>query len=195
MSKTGQSPQLKVCGINDAVFARAADAAGVDYLGFIFAAKSPRRVTVSQAVDIVRQLSARIRKVGVFVTQTAAEIAETMRLASLDIVQLHRRAAAEDVATLRRAGFEVWTLDGGADGDAVVIDSPRGGGSGTLGDWSRVATAHARGARVVLAGGLGADNLREAAATGADVLDVNSSLETAPGVKSVERLNQLFKRT
>ena len=174
-------------------FAQAADAAGADYLGFIFAASSPRCVEVQQAAAIAGRLSKRVRTVGVFVRQSVGEIAETMDAAGLDVVQLHRCAAADEVATLRAAGYEVWTLDGGADGDATLIDSPRGGGSGTRSDWSRVAAAHARGVRAVLAGGLGVATIQAAAATGADVLDVNSSLETAPGVKSIDRLNELFK--
>lgn len=187
-------PQIKVCGINDASFAVAADAAGVDYLGFIFAAKSPRMVSVEQAADIVRRLSGRVRTVGVFVEHPLAGVVRAMRAAGLDVVQLHRRASMEDVSALRGEGFEVWSLDGGADGDAVVIDAPCGGGSGMRSDWSRVAAAHARGVRAVLAGGLGGGNLSAAAATGADVLDVNSSLETSPGVKSILKLNELFTR-
>ena len=194
MKSDGQMPRLKVCGINDAAFARAADAAGVDYLGFIFEVSSPRCVTEQQAAAIAAELSPRIRKVGVFVRQPVDEILETMRLVGLDVVQLHRAATDDEIAAFWESGFEAWALDGGADGDAVVIDSPRGGGSGTRSDWSRVAAAHERGVRAVLAGGLGADNLAEAAATGADVLDVNSWLETAPGVKSIERLNELFLR-
>ena len=171
-------PRLKICGINDVEFARAADAAGADYLGFIFEVSSPRCVTEHQAAEIAGELSQRVRKVGVFVRQPVEEIVETMQLAGLDVVQLHRVATEEEVAALWEAGFETWTLDGG-----------------TRSDWSRVEAAHERGVRAVLAGGLGTDNLAEAAATGADVLDVNSSLETAPGIKSIERLNELFART
>ena len=188
-------PLLKVCGITETAFACAADAAGVDFLGFIFAERSPRRVTVEQAKAICGGLSPRVRKVGVFVEQSVADIVQIMRSVGLDVVQLHRRATGDDVEHLRNEGFEVWTLDGGVDGDAVVIDSPLGGGSGTPGDWSRVAAAHARGVRAVLAGGLGPENLSAAAETGADVLDVNSSLETAPGVKSVSRLELLLRGT
>ena len=49
----------------------------------------------------------------------------------------------------------------------------------------------AAGRRVVLAGGISALNIGEAAATGADIVDVNSSLETAPGVKSADLLGAL----
>ena len=50
------------------------------------------------------------------------------------------------------------------------------------------------GRRVVLAGAISAENIAAAVATGADVIDVNSSLETAPGVKSVERLDSLLSQ-
>ena len=77
---------LKVCGVTDPAFAVAAEAAGVDYLGFIFHPKSPRNVTPEQARTIVRVLSGRARRVGVFVSQTAAEIAAVCRAAGLQVV-------------------------------------------------------------------------------------------------------------
>lgn len=102
--------KLKVCGVNDPAFAVAAEAAGVDYLGFIFHPKSPRNVDPEQARAITASLSGRARRVGVFVSQTADEIAAVCRAAGLQVVQLHRRAVEADVSALRAAGFEVWTL-------------------------------------------------------------------------------------
>ena len=125
-------PEIKVCGVNDAAFAASAARAGVDYLGFIFEPSSPRAVTVEKAIECGKRLgdaaSCRVRRVGVFVKQTTAEIVETMRMARLDVVQLHRRATEEEVAALRAAGFEVWTLAGGAPGDGVLFDSSHGDG-------------------------------------------------------------------
>ena len=176
-------PALKVCGVNDAEFAVAAEACGADYLGFIFAEGSPRRVTPEAAAAITARLSGASRRVGVFVRETPAEIDQVMRRARLDVVQLHRRASAEDVKALREAGYEVWTLAGGEPGDAVLFDSSHGDGE----------TAFRRGPwRTVLAGGISAENISAAVATGADVIDVNSSLETSPGVKSVEKLDSLL---
>lgn len=171
--------KLKVCGVSDAAFAVAAEAAGVDYLGFIFHPKSPRNVTVDQARSIVSALAGRARRVGVFVSQTADEIAALCRAAGLQVVQLHRRASESDVAALRAEGFEVWTLAGGAVGDALLFDSSHGDGE----------TAFRKGAyKAILAGRIGVGNLAGALALEPDILDVNSTLETAPGVKSVERL-------
>ena len=176
--------KLKVCGINDAAFAVAAEAAGVDYLGFIFHPKSPRNVTVEQARSITSALDGRARRVGVFVSQTAEEIAAVCRAAGLQVVQLHRRASEADVAALRAAGFEVWTLAGGAEGDGLLFDSSHGDGE----------TAFRKGAyKAILAGRIGVGNLADALALSPDILDVNSSLETGPGVKSVEKLSLLIR--
>ena len=81
-------PRLKVCGINDVEFARAADAAGADYLGFIFEPASPRFATVGKAAKISAAIAAdaaprRVRLVGVFVSQSVGEIVSIMREAEI----------------------------------------------------------------------------------------------------------------
>ena len=171
--------KVKICGINDAVFAAEAVRLGVDYLGFIFEPSSPRFVTPEKAVEIVSSLDAslrrRVRLVGVFVRETPAEIIATMRRVGLDVVQLHRRATGEDVAALKAAGYEVWTLAGGAEGDGVLFDSSHGDGD----------TAFSTGGfKSILAGRIGVENVADALALKPDIIDVNSSIETAPGVKS-----------
>ena len=174
--------KIKICGINDAEFALAAARLGVDYLGFIFEPSSPRFVTVEAAAKIAAALSAagsRPRLVGVFVSQAVDEIVPAMHAAGLDVVQLHRRASEEDVADLRAAGFEVWTLAGGALGDGALFDSSHGDGEKMF---SRLPC------KTILAGSIGPDNMVEAVLLEPDVIDVNSSLETDPGKKSIRRL-------
>lgn len=178
--------KIKICGINDAEFALEAARLGVDYLGFIFEPSSPRFVTVEAAAKIAAALSAAehsVRLVGVFVSQTVDEIVEVMRKAGLDVVQLHRRASGKDVAELRAAGFEVWTLAGGALGDGALFDSSHGDGEKTF---SRLPC------KTILAGSIGPDNLVEAVLLKPDVIDVNSSLETSPGKKSVSLLKSFM---
>lgn len=171
--------KIKVCGINDAVFAAEASRLGVDYLGFIFEPSSPRFVTPEKAVEIVSSLDAslrrRVRLVGVFVRETPAQIIETMRRVGLDVVQLHRRATGEDVAALKAAGYEVWTLAGGAEGDGVLFDSSHGDGDTAF---------RTGGFKSILAGRIGVENVANALALKPDIIDVNSSIETQPGVKS-----------
>lgn len=171
--------KIKVCGTNDAVFAAEAVRLGVDYLGFIFEPSSPRYVTVEKASEIVSSLDAslrrRVRLVGVFVRETPDEITETMRRTGLDVVQLHRRATKEDVAALKAAGYEVWTLAGGAEGDGVLFDSSHGDGDTAF---------RTGGFKSILAGRIGVENVANALALKPDIIDVNSSIETQPGVKS-----------
>ena len=184
--------KIKVCGTNDAVFAAEAVRLGVDYLGFIFEPSSPRYVTVEKARSICSCLKQRheaidssaslrlcVEKkpvlVGVFVRETPAQIIETMRRTGLDVVQLHRRATKEDVAALKAAGYEVWTLAGGAEGDGVLFDSSHGDGDTAFRDGNY---------KSIVAGRIGVENIADALALKPDIIDVNSSLETAPGVKS-----------
>ena len=110
-----------------------------------------------------------------FVRETPTEIAETMRRAGLDVIQLHRRATEGDVAALKAEGFEVWTLAGGAEGDGVLFDSSHGDGDTAFRDGNY---------KSIVAGRIGVENVADALALKPDIIDVNSSLETAPGVKS-----------
>ena len=203
-------PKIKICGIADPAFAAEAARRGVDYIGVVFAASSPRRVDAGRA----REIAAAVREacpesppktVGVFVGGGADEILETAEAASLDVVQLHGGHDRETAAWLRGAGLEVWRLvESGSDVvvpdgsiDMLLLDGRVGGktgGTGRRADWSLVGKLKADGFRVVLAGGLSPENAAEAAATGADVLDFNSALETSPGVKSLLRLNELLRR-
>lgn len=187
-------PRLKVCGVTDGDFASAAVRMGADYIGVIFAEGSPRRVDEKTAIAI-GSAAKPAKVVGVFAGTNICDIVSISRRVPMDVVQLHGDYGAEAVSTLKRLGFEVWRLDGGeyAGEDATLLDGRAGdrrGGTGRLADWSRVAELKNGGRRVVLAGGISTDNIADAIATGADVIDVNSSLETAPGVKSIALLSK-----
>ncbi len=216
-------PQLKVCGITDAAFAVEAARRGVDYLGLIFAEGSPRHVTVGQACEVVAAVRgggtpvapAGLRFVGVFVDHEVEEIGRIASCVGLDVIQLHGDYGAEAVAALKAKGYEVWRLCGDVDvavardarpyrtdaqyrdtPDAVLLDGRKGtqcGGTGVRADWSLVAPLKRAGRRVVLAGGISALNVAGAVATGADIIDVNSSIETSPGVKSSALLDELLR--
>lgn len=189
-------PKIKVCGINDAAFAQRAEELGVDYLGFIFAEGSPRRVSPARAAAIAASLAGCARRVGVFTDTPVGGILEIARRVPLDVAQLHSaNYGVDDVARLKAGGLEVWRLGELCGADAVLLDGAAGGrcgGTGRLADWRRAAELSAAGVRVVLAGGISGRNAAEAAGTGCAILDVNSSLETAPGVKLVARLESFM---
>lgn len=198
-------PRLKICGITDAAFAVEAARRGVDCLGLIFAEGSPRRVDEVRAreiVDAVRQGGCSPRFVGVFVKHPVAEIAGIVSNVGFEVVQLHGEYSSDEVAFMKARGYEVWRLHGPTTGrtgvlpvdsceDAVLLDGRRGTESHRA-DWSLVTPLKAAGRRVVLAGGISAANLADAVATGADVIDVNSAIESVPGVKSPTLLAELL---
>ena len=178
-----KKPELKICGVNDGAFAHEAERQGADYLGFIFAEGSPRRVSVEQAKSIAAGLTGASRRVGVFTRAPVEEIVRVVEACGFRIVQLHWRCSAEEVAAFRTRRLEVWTLAGGAEGDGVIFDSTHGDGE----------TAFRRGAgKAILAGGISAENVADAVRLAPDVVDVSGSLEYARGVKSIPRLREFF---
>ena len=194
-------PELKICGVKSPAFALEAVRRNVNYIGFVFVEDSPRCVSAETAREIASAAKG-AKFVGVFAGQGVLKILAIAELVGLDVVQLHGPYSDGDIGELREGSsgrLEIWRLLGDAPGaeDAVLIDGRDGaktGGTGRRADWSLVSGLKRRGLKVVLAGGLSAENIAEAAGTGADVLDVNSSLETSPGVKSLPLLDDLIAR-
>lgn len=198
---------VKICGLTRTEDARAAYGLGAGFGGLIFAPESPRRITLPQAKAI--QQAAPLRYVGVFTSNDIDEIVATARELQLFAVQLHGEHSETDIVTVKALlpGVEVWkvervsqaaevnTPDSSATAaDRILFDSGHGqarGGNGTVFDWQALPPTLAR-ARIVLAGGLAPDNIRAARATGVGVLDVNSGVESAPGIKDAQKLTALF---
>jgi len=80
---------VKICGITNDEDAHAAVEAGANALGFVFYAKSPRRITAERAQSIIAQVPPQVQKVGVFVNETVKGVNETVKHAGLTAVQLH----------------------------------------------------------------------------------------------------------
>jgi phosphoribosylanthranilate isomerase len=198
--------RVKICGITRAEDARRAADLGAWALGFVFHPASRRAVSAAQAREIVAAAPGPLA-VGVFVDAPPESVAATAREAALDAVQLHGDESPADVARLRdllpntlifkafrpRAAAGLARV-GDLACDAVLVDAydaAQHGGTGKRADWTLAASI--RGPRVILAGGLGAENAAAAiAAVRPWALDLSSSVETAPGVKCPAKLAQLF---
>ncbi len=190
--------RIKVCGLTRPEDALAAEAAGADALGVIFAAGSRRRVDVAQARRVLAPVGPFVARVGVFVDASVAEVLEAVRGARLSAVQLHGGEDAATVAELARhvpvvravrwrPGFDP-ADHAEAPIAALLVDGPEPG-SGLVFDWGAAAASLARGPRWVLAGGLTPDNVAAAVARlKPHGVDVASGVESAPGVKDHARL-------
>lgn len=202
--------RVKICGITRPEDAVRAAAAGAWAVGVIFAAESPRRVSLGRAAAIMAAAPSGIVKVGVFVNPSTEEIVAAVNECGLTAVQLHgeetpafcrRAAAATGVAVIKAVPVEgPRSLDSVAsfDTDYVLLDTyqpGRRGGTGRSFDWSAACELprEVRSGRVILSGGLSAENVLEALdAVGPYAVDVSSGIETAPGVKDPGEMERLF---
>ncbi len=196
--------KVKICGVTRVEDALAAVRLGADALGFNFWPRSKRYVPPDRARAIVRRLPPFVTAVGVFVDPTRDEVLRAIDQAGVGVAQLHGDEPPDLCASLpvpvlkairlvtphglaQLAAYEV---------QAFLLDapSPGYGGSGTTCDWS-LAAAVARELPIVLAGGLGPDNVAEAVRTVRPwAVDVASGVESAPGVKDEERMRRFIEQ-
>jgi phosphoribosylanthranilate isomerase len=187
----------------DAAVAVVAANAGADAIGFVFA-PSRRRVTVEQARAIAAQLPPFVTKVGVFVDEDPDRVRDIANAVRLDAVQLHGGETPEYAAALELPVIKAVRVRDAASLDgmrtyrvaAFLLDSFEpdvAGGTGKPFDWA-LGAGLAAPAPVVLAGGLTAENVREAI----DIVrpfgvDVSSGVETG-GRKDPGKIREFIAR-
>ncbi|NTV14726.1 MAG: phosphoribosylanthranilate isomerase [Desulfobulbaceae bacterium] len=188
--------RIKVCGITRSEDAQYAVAAGVDALGFIFAAKSKRRVDPDQARRIIRALPPFVEAVGVFVNSEPARVRELSEYCGLTIVQLHGQESREFCQAMPLRVVKAFSIRPETSEQEFVpyaevaagflFDTwheKLAGGTGLAFDWSLLAKL-AIPRPLILAGGLGPDNVGAAIRQVRPfAVDVNSGVEVSPGVK------------
>jgi phosphoribosylanthranilate isomerase len=188
---------LKVCGITSQEDADAAVFAGATAVGFNFYPKSPRFVTPEFAARIA---TAGVRRVGVFVNEPPARIAEIARIAALDVAQLHGDETPADYP----AALTVWKaarVDAEFDlsryehcpAEALLLDGPAAelyGGAGHTFNWK---LARAGTHRIIVAGGLDASNVARAIELAHPWgVDSCSRIESAPGKKDIKKMTDFL---
>ncbi len=199
--------RVKICGITNWADARLAIDAGADALGFNFYPPSPRCVTPAQAWGIIRRLPPFVEAVGVFVDWLPDAIEALARAVGLSAIQLHGDEWPAVVANLAasrpvikafrvRRGFQPATLARYRRASAFLLDGFRQGlrgGTGEQFDWRIARRAHRYG-RIILAGGLGPENVAQAIdEVRPFAIDVCSGIEARPGKKDPGRLRELMR--
>jgi phosphoribosylanthranilate isomerase len=188
---------VKICGITRRQDAEAASAAGADALGFVFVSTSPRYVTPEQAAALGEGLAP--WKVGIFVDQPASVVADVMRVAHLDVAQIYGGSAPDGVRVWNAVRVDQWgrfptcpdSLEGRsgtcATSEALLLDGPS---NGIQFDWRLVP----KDSKIILAGGLTADNVEEAIRLAQPWgVDVSSGLESSPGVKDHQKVKRFVE--
>jgi len=187
-------PRLKICGLSRSCDIEWVNDAGVDFAGFVFA-RSRRQVSPEQAKQLHSMLKKEIPAVGVFVNETIETIVGLVEDGIIDWVQLHGQEDEAYINELKSKvscpviqAFSVRTKEDvlrarESYADYILLDQGSGG-TGRVFDWTLIESI---GRPFFLAGGLNAENIKEAVRTGAWAFDVSSGAET-DGFKDREKI-------
>lgn len=187
---------IKICGVTGEEDALLAVAMGADAVGFVFA-PSPRQMSPSAVHAITRRLPPEVLTVGVFRDERPQQVVDIVNRAGLKAAQLHGHESREDCGyvsvrvpvVIKAFAAGDHRLDRAEEYGAhiILLDAPNPG-SGKVFDW-RLAEGAPRGRRLVLAGGLDADNVADAISRVHPWgVDVSSGVESSPGKKDPSKL-------
>jgi phosphoribosylanthranilate isomerase len=188
--------RIKICGITRPEDARAAGECGADAIGLVFYAKSPRAVTVEQALECVNVVSPFVSVVALFVNEPALRIERILNAVPVDLIQFHGDETPEFCAQFGRPFLKALRVQPSTDIESLCQDyhCARGvlldtwqdgvpGGTGKTFDWSLAAGALSK--SIVLAGGLKPENVAAAIEqVRPAAVDVSGGVELEPGIKS-----------
>jgi phosphoribosylanthranilate isomerase len=204
--KTRVKTRVKICGITRVEDALHVCQAGGDAIGLVFYDKSPRNVSISQASQICAALPPFVTSVGLFMDASKEFVHSVLASVALDLLQFHGSETPEFCASFNRpyikaVGMKGRTLtdfaeyaDQYSDAKGFLVDSHsagKAGGTGKIFDWNDVPQNYHK--PIILAGGLNPNNIADAIKQ-VDVygLDLSSGVESAPGIKDKQMINQLM---
>ena len=186
---------------------QAAADAGADYIGLVHFEKSPRHVSLEQAAELRRNAPTSLKIVMLLVNASPTLTANALTIVKPDVLQFHGSETPEWIKLVKeKTKIEVWKALGVRDRhslmnsaryngivDRLLFDAPAKalpGGTGTSFDWDLLRT-HEHAVNWGLAGGLDPDNVAEAIAlTDAPLVDTSSGVESAAGVKDMDKISQ-----
>ncbi|MEL6487459.1 MAG: phosphoribosylanthranilate isomerase [Pseudomonadota bacterium] len=205
--------QIKICGLSRPEEIAAAAEAGASHVGLVHFAKSPRHLEFDEIARLRGFVPEGVKTVVLVVDPDGIQLANITERLRPDVIQFHGKEPPEALALVKeRSGIEVWkalpvrsaaSLDQsaayGGIADRLLFDAPPPdgsalpGGNGEAFDWNVLKTYSHR-TPWALAGGLNPDNVAQAIhESGADFVDVSSGVESAPGIKDVDKIAAFCK--
>ena len=196
--------RVKVCGFTRPEDACCAALQGVDAIGLVFYPPSPRHVELDQAAAIVRALPPFVSVVGLFVDEEEATVREVLRQVPIDRLQFHGDESPQRCNRYNRPYIKAIRMRDDVDlnqlavryaeASALLLDAYHPsvqGGTGERFDWDRIPSDCAL--PIILAGGLSADNARQAITqVNPYALDVSSGVESSKGLKDQAKIAALM---
>ena len=194
---------VKICGITSLKDAEMAVNYSVSAIGMIFYPDSPRYVDPAEVEQWIERIPDSVKKVGVFVNEQIDTINNITRQLKLEFIQLHGDESPEFCNGIIRPVIKVFRV--GDDFDAIVLNGydvhgflfdtykkGKPGGTGNRFKWELIANLKTE-TPIILSGGLTPENvLNGIEAVNPAAVDVNSGVESVPGVKDEEKIKELF---
>ena len=198
--------RVKYCGITRKIDAHRAAELGVDAIGLVFFANSPRYVSIHQASEIIDLLPPFISVVGLFVNASEDEIRRILNAVRIDILQFHGDESPSDCGRYGRSFIKALRMREGVDvaaygriyaqASGLLLDTYQKGapgGTGTVFDWSWVPQSIEK--PLILAGGLSPSNVAGAIAKVCPYgVDVSGGVESEKGIKDMEKMTAFMQQ-
>ena len=194
---------IKICGITSLKDAKLAANYGATAIGMIFYQGSPRFVDPAEVEQWIDSIPSSVKKVGVFVNEQSETINKITRQLRLDFIQLHGDESPEFCNEITRPVIKVFRVGDDFDADilndydvrAFLFDTyqkGKPGGTGNRFNWDLIVQLKTD-TPIILSGGLKPENvLNGVEAVNPATVDVNSGVESEPGVKDEDKINELF---
>ena len=194
---------VKICGITTCEDAEIAVNYGASAIGMIFYEGSPRYIYPEKVKEWIPAIPAKMKKVGVFVNEKRKNIKTIVDKLNLDYIQLHGDETPEYCDKMIRPVIKVFHM--GTDYDSVVLGNfqvhaflfdtyqkDKCGGTGRSFNWDLISDLKTD-TPIILSGGLNPDNINAGIATvQPSAVDVNSGVESKPGIKDKVKVEKLF---
>ena len=200
---------VKVCGLNNRNNILDISKMNIDLMGFIFYNNSPRYFNNALNFDEVRQIPKTIKKVGVFVNASINNLLNTIAHYDLDFVQLHGNENPEYCKELMQYVKVIKTISVNDKNSILEINnytnvctyflfdtaSPSYGGTGHPFNWQLLEETTID-IPFFISGGVSIENITEIKNLNFKNfvgVDVNSKFEINPGLKDLNKIQQLIK--
>lgn len=191
----GSRIKIKMCGLRREQDIEYANEIKPDFVGYVFAEKSKRHVTLEQAKVLTNLLDKNIIPVGVFVNSPITEVLETVKSGAVSVVQLHGDEDGEYISKLHAENIIVIKafivksnhdieLANSSTADYVLLDAGMGDGKTFDHDLLKGVKRE-----YFLAGGLSPENIENVLSLKPYAVDVSSGIET-DGFKDFNKMKQ-----
>jgi phosphoribosylanthranilate isomerase len=186
--------RVKICGITSLQDAKQAIDAGADALGFVFFKDSPRYICPEDAKAIISELPPFVEKVGLFVNEDASSINEMAKASAITLAQLHFDVDEALCKALKLPYIKVVRAQTRKDVTAnseeyrlvdAYCEAYGGMGKRLNLEWFDALDC----SKIILAGGLSPENVKECLSYGFYALDVSSGVEKTKGIKDPQKVS------